>query len=1327
MKRILSLVLALVLVLGSVPMTFAADQSAGEMLKAAGFVAGDQDGNLNEDQQLTREQMMVLIAEMNGVKEEAATFGIPADFSDVNENDWFAPYVWYAFYQGWTTGMGDGTFGAGKAVDSKMAATFMLKALGYEVADYNASVEQAAGVGIEVAETSEMTRGEGFTAMWSTVNLPKEGSDVALGVELGKIEAPEEVVAELDVEIDEATAVGTSVVDVVFTGDVDADDAEAADLTIVKKGTSEELDIERIQAVASDRVYVYTAEMKAGTAFTVVLGDSTYNFTAVTKETDKPEVDSLTGTDTNLVEVEFDSNVDWDTATDVANYSIDKEGTVVAAVVKDDYTTVELTLEGITKRQSLKMTVENVLNVDGVMMDKETKTFYPEEDKDAPEIEEVNPEKLDNNYEVVIYFDDEHGVDKETAEDVSNYAVEGVEILKAETDDVYWTGSAEADTDNDYLNKVTLTTSGMDASDKYEVKVLYMVDGSTSANATTDTLSETFRAGSEDDDEPSLKSAEALSETIVKVVMDDKNDLDPVTALDVSNYSFEDDELSVYDVMFKDDDEEEMTLYLTVSRMEEDENYTLQVNNVADVYGNTMEDEDEDTFDLDDVNYNGASAVEKVIVVDLETIEVYFTDSVKGDSAEDPTNYVIDGEGSALSAEFLEDSNGNELDYAVLLEVNELGANDEYTLVINGIENFTGNTTDDYEYDFIATSDEQDTEKPEVDDVSIEQGGVLLVEFSEDMEITGGVWDRDLPAGQAALPAGTAYLTATVTGLDASGTPAGILVNDVITFVATDTTDDGQTVIFNAYQAYHAATLTQLVTTDGAEIEFDITSFSGVTDEAGNVPDYDAGDEEFVVDELWTPQTTTVNSTVVKDDGDNVEYDSADQESSDTVNVYFDENVRVYNTGSVTPMNLYLDSNDDGVRSWTDSDSDGLYDTGEAYTESTAKYTVTVDDDDDETLIVLELSSTSKKYFEEDEELVMNDIENYVVDMIGRPVKTEDIAFDTDDEDTDEPDVDSVVAINNRQVEITWNMDLSSADYGKYEIVNKDNDEWNGSSDTAKSADFDLDLDDNVVTITLDSLKFNADDDFELVIVSDVDSLFGVSSDLEDEDYSFGGNSTPYAGNPITGVTYINGTTIEISDDDDFKANDDLKSIVASKGDVKNTVVYATAWPSTAAARIADDTHKVVVKEYTPFLDGTTYTVTMTLDAVRDLDDDSAHDDMVVGTIQGTVEYLEDVTTAASASVAGIDIDVDDLDDDSDYTYVLYTANAAADFASSSATVTATATFTTSSTFAANGVELDGEVVTIATASLGATANYGVVVVKDGTNVQFVSAVFQLK
>ncbi len=90
---------------------------------------------------LDRQMFMVMIARMNGRKNHAYSFGIPADFSDVKETDWFASYVWYAFYQGWTAGMGDGTFGVDKPVDARMMAVAKLSANDIEVTKYEKCVE----------------------------------------------------------------------------------------------------------------------------------------------------------------------------------------------------------------------------------------------------------------------------------------------------------------------------------------------------------------------------------------------------------------------------------------------------------------------------------------------------------------------------------------------------------------------------------------------------------------------------------------------------------------------------------------------------------------------------------------------------------------------------------------------------------------------------------------------------------------------------------------------------------------------------------------------------------------------------------------------------------------------------------------------------------------------------------------------------------------------------------------------------------------------------------------------------------------------------------
>lgn len=794
MKRILSLVLVLALVLGSVPVAFAAEDTAGDMLKAAGFVAGDQDGNLNEDQPLTREQMMVLIAEMNGVKEEAATFGIPADFSDVNENDWFAPYVWYAFYQGWTAGMGDGSFGAGVAVDSRMAATFMLKALDYEVTDYNASVEQATDLGIEIASTASLTRGEGFKAMWSTVNLPKQGSDVALGVELGRIEAETTPVADFAGVIDAVDAVGATLIDVTFEDDVDAAAAEAATFVIVKKDTTDEVAVKSVMAVDSDRVAVELEALTAGAGYTVTVGESSKNFTAIAKETDAPKVSSVKGTDTDRVEVAFDMNIDRATAEDIANYSIDKIGTVTNAELKSDNATVVLTVEGFTKSLNVKMTVENVLNVDGVSMKKVTKTFYPKFDKSAPKIDKI--ETASNDVEVIVYFSDDHGVDEAVAEDVANYSIEGLDILEAKASKKDTAGKSI-----DFFKKVVLTTSEQQAGKKYELVVSYMVDGSTAKNATTKDLTEDFRGGKADTSKPSVTTVEALADNLVAVTFTDANDLDESTALDTANYTVDKDKLDVLDAAFKDDDADTKVVHLTVSDMEKGKSYKFLINNIADEFGNAItKDVAKYVSGTSNLERTSAATITKVESTSLTKVEVTFDVAVTS-SAEDATNYVFNNDlGAATAAEFASGSNTK-----VILTVPSMTANKKYEVTVSGVENYFGYVAEDVAANFIATATSVDTTAPEIETISYENKGILKLEFSEEVRAGGSI----------VLERESDNTTQTKTAVYQTGDDDQTLVFDVTGLQA------GETYIINSVTVY---------------------------DVARNVADYTADAESFVTD-----------------------------------------------------------------------------------------------------------------------------------------------------------------------------------------------------------------------------------------------------------------------------------------------------------------------------------------------------------------------------------------------------------------------------------------------------------------------------------------------
>lgn len=1197
MKRILSLVLVLVLALGSVPVAFADNHSAGEMLKEAGFVAGDQDGNLNEDQKLTREQMMVLIAEMNGVKEEAATFSIPFDFTDVNENDWFAPYVWYAAYQGWTAGMGDGSFGAGVAVDSKMAATFMLKALDYEVTDYNASVAQAADLGIEIDEASELTRGQGFKAMWSTVNLPKKDSDVALGVELGRLEPTEEPAADLTAELDAVEAIGNMVVKVEFSDDVDAAAAEAADYVITEKGSSEELEIKDVTVVDSDWVNLETAAMEGGKAYTLTLGESAVNFTGISKDSDKPEVDSITGEDTDLVKVEFDMVVDRATAEDIANYSVDKIGTVTDARLDDDNKTVFVTVEGFTKSQAAKMTVENVMSIDGVLMSKETKTFYPEFDTKAPKLEDNGVDASDdNNVEVIIYFDDEHGVDKATAEDISNYSIDGLEILKAEADDVMYDSSkTDNEADSDYYGKVTLTTSEQQKSKKYTLKVLNMVDGSTSANAITSELTEDFYGGDEDDQEPDLTSVNALSLTMLQVVFDEDNYLDPATALDTSNYEADDNEFDILDAQFKDGDDEETTIWLTVSTLDEDESYKLIVNNISDTFGNAMEDEEKDSFDTDsdDLVTDAPTYIDNVEVVDLETIKITFAQDVTEATMEDPTNYVVDGDiGRALETDV-------ESSTVVKVTFEEMDNNESYEVTVNGVETFSGYATEDAKYSFVATSTEQDTTRPEVEDVDNDDQGKLLVEFSEKMELgsTPVVYVYESTYYQANKDA-IAKLTNAQLKADTNAEELD----------ATHLMENDKVVVFAA-QALESANNNA---TD--EKTYVIHKFVDVKDLAGLVPDYESNDEDFTVDN---------------------EYDEKDYKLE--FNGAFQENVK----------KIYIEYGEDIL---VDIIGDGeVLVTGDEGN----KATFTLDtDDDNEVVLEWKTGGKSKTVFEDNETIKFN-LSSDVADVVGRAVMSQDIEVKWDADDDAEPEIDVVRAINDRQIEIVYDEDIAEDEEGSYRVEDED-------EDGLTITNVEIGDEDNIVLITFSSsVELNSGEMYTLEQRSLAKDLQGNRAKEMDDPFKFPGNSTPYVENTIDGIAVINGNTVKILDDEDlpkgtYKVTSGSTTIIEFDWDGVTTDAEATSagvsthitslvrtsTANTVAVLDEDEIEITVGDRFFTFVEGQTFKVEVDADAGKDFTE----------SFEGVVEELtfNDITVVEDANsnyqkatfvVSGIDED----------------------------------------------------------------------------------------
>jgi len=158
MKKVLSFVLVLSMILGSFGMAFAAPatdvvgtdyEDAVNVLTELGVVAGYKDGTYRPANVVTRAEMATFIIKAMGLNDYVSG---ASSFSDM-AGHWADPYVAYATSLGFIKGNTDGTFAPDAAVTYDQAITMVVQALGYK-AEYlvgtypGAFVNQAKALGI---------------------------------------------------------------------------------------------------------------------------------------------------------------------------------------------------------------------------------------------------------------------------------------------------------------------------------------------------------------------------------------------------------------------------------------------------------------------------------------------------------------------------------------------------------------------------------------------------------------------------------------------------------------------------------------------------------------------------------------------------------------------------------------------------------------------------------------------------------------------------------------------------------------------------------------------------------------------------------------------------------------------------------------------------------------------------------------------------------------------------------------------------------------------------------------------------------------------------
>ncbi len=731
MKKIVSLAVSLILL--ATPATFGADTlTSGNLLKAHAFISGDQNGNLNEYDALTRSQLMVLMAQLNGVVDNAKAYSESGRFSDVNyATDWFGPYVAYAEHVGWTIGYPDGTFKPNGPVSNKELATVLYKALGYPpqsiVFDEIIDDLKAIGIEIEADNTSGLLRGEAFSALWKTVNTKKYKEEVTLGEKLGKL-SPVQVLepAGISVETKNVTALGNTLVEIEFENDLDSASAlQKENYAMTEKKSGKTLEISALYPIDTTHVLISTSPMEYRMAYTLSTATGSKGFYGMKRFENRPKVKSVHATDTNLVSIEFDRVLDYASAADPVNYQFSNTVTVLEATLVSGGKGVELLTDGTDKRTKYTLTVSGVSSTDGIAMQTSTHSFMGKPDTKAPVFKDLEPV---TNGMLYAYFSDTHGVDQAAIEDLGNWTlnnggtIKSVEALKSE--------------DTDHYDSVRILTSDLKNNKKYTLTVTNLTDGSTARNMSEKSVSKSFYAKKKDISSPKLKlSAVPLSDNLILVTFKDASALDPSSVLYTGNYAISAD-LKVRDVdwMYPDanrySDEGRMVLIKT-SKQKSGKSYKLTVSDISDEFGNTMDNEETLkwsalSFDTEDLEIEVAEAF------DLETVIITFTHPIMQDSGETLGNYLLGELGSPLEAVW-EPSTPNQ----IRLTFSKGSYGKSYTLSVSNISDFSGNDLDSSEIT-ITFPEESIIIPPEVIEGYFASSNELRVRFSQAMTLEQG-------------------------------------------------------------------------------------------------------------------------------------------------------------------------------------------------------------------------------------------------------------------------------------------------------------------------------------------------------------------------------------------------------------------------------------------------------------------------------------------------------------------------------------------------------------------------------------------------------------
>ena len=365
-----------------------------------------------------------------------------------------------------------------------------------------------------------------------------------------------------------------------------------------------------------------------------------------------PVVAYFQAVDPQTLHLVFNKKMDPQSLKTISNYTISPTIQILSVEIDTSLTVVTIHTDKHQVGKTYTLTVQNVKDLAGNSMENPYSVNYSFKDQTPPFLERIS---LLNSETIRLYFNEP--LDATTVTNTTNYSISpSVSVLNVELDPS--------------LKIVTLHTS----SHLYEVEYKLTIHGiaDTSGNVINENYIVTYIFTTP----PTVVYFHPVDPRSLRLVFSKK--MNTQSATTISNYTIS----PTIQILSVEIDTSLTVVTIHTDKHQVGKTYTLTVQNVKDLAGNSMENPYSVNYSLPDKR---PPYVEQLLLLNLEAIQLHFNEPMNASTVRDTSNYLISPPISILSAEV--DSSFKVVTLRTAPHLFEV----EYKLTIHGVTDSSGN------------------------------------------------------------------------------------------------------------------------------------------------------------------------------------------------------------------------------------------------------------------------------------------------------------------------------------------------------------------------------------------------------------------------------------------------------------------------------------------------------------------------------------------------------------------------------------------------------------------------------------------------------------